>query len=169
MAPVSEFESPKLYIAGKSHLCRPPPSPHTNAGSPIKATTKSTNTHVSLTESMVVILVDSHLSLTFSTRVSGRFCSFLSCHFTCYLLESRTNSGPWKHFVMWDTTACLLFLKHVFQQGLIVNSNDRYKINFINFSFPQSTVLFSLKLLLTSLFYYTLIIICYFNSYNKIL
>ena len=58
MPPVSEFKSPKLYVAGKSHLRTPLP-PHTNAGNLAKPTTKSTKTQHSFIESMF-FLATSH-------------------------------------------------------------------------------------------------------------
>ena len=80
------FESPKLYIAGKSHLRRPPP-PTTNAGCLTKLTINSTNTQHTLTESMVFLAtlsyqkVCTHILVCFHfpmrTRVRGRFCCFL--------------------------------------------------------------------------------------------
>ena len=86
MPPVSEFESPKLYIAGKSHLSTPPP-PTANAGCFTKLTINSTNTQDSLIESMVFVAtlscqkVCTNILLCFHftmrTRLRGRFCCFL--------------------------------------------------------------------------------------------
>ena len=74
MPPVSEFESPKLYIAGKSHL-RPPT---TNAGNLTRLTTNTTNTQHSLIESMV-FLVASYQKVCTHRLTYILVCFYLLC------------------------------------------------------------------------------------------
>lgn len=60
IAPVSEFESPKLYIAGNLHRRRPPP-PNATGCSPTNPRTMRPNTQDSLAESMVMVVLATNI------------------------------------------------------------------------------------------------------------
>ena len=77
MPPVSEFESPKLYIAGKSHL-RPPP-PTTNTGNLTWLTTNTTNTQHSLIESMVFLATSYQKVVCTHSLAYILVCFYLLC------------------------------------------------------------------------------------------